>query len=86
MGYVNASDVAIYSDLETIRLALTAAETANQLLDEIFEPFANPVYPNNLLHIVAINSGKLLEWISTQPTTNYLAQQLRNILLGTSIH
>ncbi|KOR30062.1 hypothetical protein TI04_07115, partial [Achromatium sp. WMS2] len=60
--------------------------TANQLLDEIFEPFANPVYPNNLLHIVAINSGKLLEWISTQPTTNYLAQQLRNILLGTSIH
>jgi len=57
-------------------------KSANQLLDELFQPFHNRDYPRSRLHIVAINSGKLLEWIETQPEDSYLTGQFRQVLMG----
>lgn len=60
-------------------------KSANQLLDEIFGPFHNSDYSRSRVHIVAINSGKLLEWIEEQPEDTYLTEQLRQALMGEEV-
>lgn len=60
-------------------------KSANQLLDELFRPFHTPDYSRNRIHIVAINSGKLLEWIEQQPDDTYLTEQLRQVLMGQEV-
>jgi serine/threonine protein kinase len=60
-------------------------KSANQLLDELFRPFHNPDYSRFRVHIVAINSGKLLEWIEAQPEDTYLTEQLRRVLMGEKV-
>lgn len=55
---------------------------ANTLLDELFAPFHTPDFPHERIHIVAVNNGKLLEWIETQPEDTWLTGPLRQVLLG----
>jgi len=57
--------------------------SANELLDELFAPFHTPDYSRQVVHIVAINSGKLLEWIEQKEET-YLTQQLLKVLMEES--
>jgi serine/threonine protein kinase len=59
--------------------------SANELLDELFAPFQQPDYPRQNVHIVAINSGKLLEWIESHEQETYLTRQLRQVLLGEEV-
>lgn len=54
---------------------------ADALLDALFAPFQQPDYPQDRTHIVAINSGKLLEWLDAQTEETYLTEQLREALL-----
>jgi hypothetical protein len=42
--------------------------TANEILNEFFAPFHDRTPPENLVHLVAINSGKLLEWLEDYQT------------------
>ncbi|HEX8565190.1 MAG TPA: protein kinase [Pyrinomonadaceae bacterium] len=37
--------------------------TANELLDECFAPFQNGEFPEDIVHLIAVNDGKLLEWL-----------------------
>jgi hypothetical protein len=60
-------------------------KSANDLLDEMFRPFQTSDYPRNRVHVVAINSGKLLEWIEAQPEESYLTEQLYRVLIGEEI-
>ena len=55
---------------------------ANALLDDLFAPFHTPDFPRDRVHIVAVNNGKLLEWIETQPEDTWLTGPLRQCLLG----
>lgn len=60
-------------------------KTAIELLDEFFAPFhaCNP--PNNLLHLIAINSGPLQAWIIDYEQRNgrtKLIEQLQGVLDG----
>lgn len=57
-------------------------KNANQLLDEIFRPFHRPDYARERIHIVAVNNGKLLEWVESQPEDTWLTEPLRQVLLG----
>ncbi|HAS50597.1 MAG TPA: hypothetical protein DCS21_02140 [Gammaproteobacteria bacterium] len=57
--------------------------SANDLLDEFFRPFQQSDYSRQNVHIVAINSGKLLEWIESHDEATYLTTQLRQVLLNT---
>ncbi len=69
----------------TVNLDGSAAwqgRSADELLDELFAPFSHADYRRDRIHIVAINSGKLLEWLERQPPENYLTQQLQQILRG----
>lgn len=54
---------------------------ANDLLDELFAPFHTRDIPRDRVHIVAVNNGKLLEWIETRPASTWLTQALRQVLL-----
>ena len=56
--------------------------SANDLLDEFFRPFQQPDYSRQNVHIVAINSGKLLEWVESHDEATYLTAQLRQVLLN----
>ena len=38
-------------------------KSANELLDEVFKPFLAGGVRRDLVHVVAVNSGKLMEWI-----------------------
>lgn len=60
-------------------------KSANQLLNELFKPFHSPDYSRGRVHIIAINSGKLLEWIEEQPEDTYLTEQLRQVLMGEEV-
>jgi hypothetical protein len=55
--------------------------SANDLLDDFFLPFQQPDYARENLRIIAINSGKLLEWIESHDEPTYLTTQLRQALL-----
>jgi len=57
-------------------------QTANAMLDELFQPFHDANFSRELVHIVAVNNGKLLEWIETQPEDTWLTEPLRRVLLG----
>jgi serine/threonine protein kinase len=57
-------------------------KSANELLDSMFSPFLSSEYSHNRVHVVAINSGKLLEWIEEQPEESYMTVQLRKVLMG----
>lgn len=37
--------------------------SANELLDECLAPFQTEEFPENLVHLLAVNDGKLLEWL-----------------------
>ena len=54
---------------------------ANDLLDDLFAPFQVPDFPRDRVHIVAVNNGKLLEWIETRPAETWLTRSLRQVLL-----
>ncbi|MBK1650312.1 hypothetical protein [Rhabdochromatium marinum] len=56
-------------------------QCADDLLDDLFAPFHQPDYSHDRTHIVAINSGKLLEWLDRQTQETYLTEQLREALL-----
>jgi serine/threonine protein kinase len=58
---------------------------ANTLLGELFAPFHTPDFRRDLIHIVAVNNGKLLEWIETQPEDTWLTGPLRQVLLGETL-
>lgn len=60
-------------------------KSANELLDSMFNSFLSAEYSRNRVHIVAINSGKLLEWIEAQPEDSYLTEQLRQVLMGEAV-
>lgn len=60
-------------------------KSANELLDSMFSPFLSADYSRSRVHIVAINSGKLLEWIEEQPEDSYLTEQLRQVLMGEAV-
>lgn len=55
--------------------------SATELLNEFFEPFhCNP--PENIVHLIAINSGPLLKWIEDYEYETYLTEQLIALLEG----
>lgn len=59
--------------------------TATQILNEFFDPFHSGESPTNLVHLVAINSGKLLEWIEDYENLHQstsLTEQLWEALAG----
>ncbi len=58
---------------------------ANTLLDELFAPFHDQRFPHDRIHIVAVNNGKLLEWIECQPEDTWLTGPLRRVLLGEAV-
>lgn len=60
-------------------------KTATELLDEFFAPFHECNPPNNLLHLIAINSGPLQAWIIDYEQRNgqtRLTEQLQGVLDG----
>ena len=58
---------------------------ANALLDDLFRPFHGANFPRDRIHIVAVNNGKLLEWVESQLEDTWLTASLRQILLGKSV-
>jgi hypothetical protein len=58
---------------------------ANDLLDDLFRPFHTPDFSRQRVHIVAVNNGKLLEWIESQPDDTWLTGPLRRVLLGEQV-
>jgi serine/threonine protein kinase len=40
--------------------------SADELLDEFFEPFTNGAPVNGIAHLLAINDGRLLEWVESR--------------------
>jgi len=53
--------------------------SATELLDEIFAPFMNGDFPENLVHCLAINDGPLLSWIEDNEGC-WLTEQLYSTL------
>jgi serine/threonine protein kinase len=62
--------------------------TSDELLDEIFKPFQNGKPKEEILHLLAINDGRLLEWLeSREDVFPSLTQQLKTFLQeGTTNH
>jgi len=62
-------------------------KSANDLLDDIFNPFLAGGVRRDLVHVVAVNSGKLMEWINWKEVDNnetpLLLEQIRSALQGT---
>lgn len=56
--------------------------SATQLLNEFFEPFYECSPPENLVHLIAINSGPLLKWIEDCAVESCLTEQLTGVLEG----
>jgi hypothetical protein len=57
--------------------------TADELLDEFLEPFQQARPSQDIVHLLAINDGRLLEWIERGSETP-LAKELYNFLQGES--
>ena len=59
---------------------------ANELLDDVFKPFLAGGVCRDLVHVVAVNSGKLMEWIDWKEENNngtpLLLEQIRAALQG----
>jgi serine/threonine protein kinase len=57
--------------------------TANDLMDEFLQPFANGLPDGDIAHLLAINDGRLYEWIETRERTSgpsALTRWLRSFL------
>lgn len=56
-------------------------KTANELLDKFFQPFHDLTFEGAARHprVLAINSGKLLEWLETQDETPLTDQLYRSL-------
>lgn len=75
------------SDGRTMMVNLDGAaawkgRSANELLDEIFKPFRGGIGGGKRVHVVAVNDGKLLEWIDAQSEDTPLNEQLLATLKG----
>lgn len=61
-------------------------KSANELLDDVFKPFLADGVRRDLVHVVAVNSGKLMEWIEWKDANNsetpLLLEQIRSALQG----
>jgi serine/threonine protein kinase len=57
--------------------------SADELLDEFLEPFQQGPPDQDIVHLLAINDGPLLEWIERGPETA-LTEELYNFLQGES--
>jgi serine/threonine protein kinase len=55
-------------------------KSANEILTEFLAPFSESTFPEDQVHILAINNGKLFEWLDEQPKGSYLAEQLTQVL------
>ena len=57
-------------------------KSADGLLDQFFGPFAHGHPPTNLVHILAVNDGRLLEWVehAEERAETPLTKQLRQLL------
>ncbi|MGD9563073.1 MAG: NERD domain-containing protein [Pyrinomonadaceae bacterium] len=67
----------IYANLDGS--AAYQGRSANELLDECLAPFQSGEFPKDTVHLLAINDGKLLEWLEEQDET-VLADQLYDAL------
>jgi len=60
-------------------------KSADNLLDEFFEPFHKEYGRTDIIHLLAINDGRLLEWITNyeeRNETSRLTEDLRKALEG----
>lgn len=55
--------------------------SANELLDEFFAPFQEGDFPEDVVHLLAINDGKLLEWLEENDNSS-LTEELYEALEG----
>jgi len=55
-------------------------KSANDILSEFLAPFSGPIFPEDQVHILAINNGKLFEWLDEHAKGSYLAEQLTQVL------
>jgi len=76
-----ANDATVKANLDGA--AAWKGRSADELLDDILEPFQNGPPDHHLVHLVAANDGRLLEWIShyegrvhSTPLTEALTQAL----------
>jgi serine/threonine protein kinase len=53
--------------------------SASELLDEFFAPFQSGAFPENLVHLIAINDGPLLAWLN-ESDESFLTTQLYSAL------
>jgi serine/threonine protein kinase len=56
--------------------------SATELLNEFFEPFHDCNPPEDVVHLIAINSGPLLKWLEDYEYETYLTEQLVAVLEG----
>lgn len=74
----------------TIKINLDGAaswngRTADELLDELFKPFHQGPAKSGRVHLVAVNDGRLMEWVEAYEQRNgesALTQQLASALRG----
>lgn len=64
--------------------AAWAGRSADELLDEFFEPFQNGAPSTDIAHLLAINDGRLLEWVESRSSRydTALTQELYELLEG----
>ena len=57
-------------------------QSANQILEAFFKPFHTLAPTRNSTHAIAINSGKMLEWLDERDADTPFTEQLRDSLFG----
>lgn len=57
-------------------------QSANQILEAFFKPFHTLTPARNSIHAIAINSGKMLEWLDERDGDTPFTEQLRDSLFG----
>ena len=94
MGYHTSSQRIVDEQIDDgtrVRINLDGSaaylgRTADEILDEFLVPFRDgPPMGDSLVHLLAVNDGRLLEWIHRQPTGTPLKRTLL-ALLGGSAH
>lgn len=55
---------------------------ASELQESFFTPFLNGEFPKGLVHLIAINSGPLVEWLDRQVEETFLSAQFQSALEG----
>jgi serine/threonine protein kinase len=61
-------------------------QSANQILEAFFKPFQTHAPTRNSTHAIAINSGKMLEWLDARDGDTPFTEQLRDSLFGSHEH